>query len=348
MVATNLRKSVHLKKQRNSNYSESTCCNSSTCSPSNSLTSLDKLEFRDHPTPEQVQQKAEKFSAKKYRSRELAQNLFALSQKNNSPLQKQYLNTIGCCNVLVEQNGKFTARCCRNRWCFVCSGKRTRLLIESYAEQLKPHIGNLYFVTLTKKNVKGNQLRNTIKSDHSTISKIVRGQTRKGNRISLIRTTETTHNSKRNDFHPHYHLLVIGKENAKYIRESWIQRHGNPKIVCPHQQTNIKFGLRPEPFENQLIEVFKYTTKLDVDKIESIKALDTIFVATKGIQMIQTYGDIKKAVEDKTEKIEVPSITSNEFAYWLWNHSVKDWVCMLDGLMYARKQYLQTALIPPN
>lgn len=329
-------------------HSESTCCKTSVLCESELITSLDKLEFRDHPKHKKVVTNEQKFAAKKYRSVELSEKLFELSKKNNSPLQKQYLNTTSCCDVLVEINGKFTARCCRNRWCFVCSGKRTRLLIESYSEQLRPHIGNLYFVTLTKKNVKGNHLRNTIKSDHATISKIVRCQTRKGNRISLIRTSETTYNSKRKDFHPHYHLLVVGKENAKYIRESWIQRHGNPKIVCPRQQKSIKFGLRPEPFENQLIEVFKYTTKLDVDKIESIEALDTIFVATKGIQMIQTYGDIKKAVDDKTEKIEVPSVTSNDFAYWLWNHAFKDWVCMLDGLMYARKQYLQRALIPPN
>jgi hypothetical protein len=163
----------------------------------------------------------------------------------------------------------------------------------------------------------------------------------------VIRTTETTYNSKRKDYHPHYHLLVVGKSNAEYIRQSWIDRH-DKTLVCPRQQTNIQFGLHSDSFENQLIEVFKYTTKLDVDKIESIKALDTIFVATKGIQMIQTYGDIKKAVEPTDEKIEVPCVTSNEFAYWLWNHSVKDWVCMLDGLMYARKQYLSTALIPPN
>ena len=88
----------------------------------------------------------------KFLSKALAKQL--LKANPDSKLFKSYRATLSCSSVLQQNGKKLTTLYCKNRWCAVCNRIRTAKLIGGYSEQLE-EFKEPYFVTLTKKTVKG-------------------------------------------------------------------------------------------------------------------------------------------------------------------------------------------------
>lgn len=310
-------------------------------------TKLDTLGFRD---PAKRHRKVEysatqKLSFKKAKSQRLAEGLRLL----NSPLKKQYERTLTCLTYIKQEGYNISASCCRCRWCFVCNGKRTRKMIDQYLPILKKS-NNYYFVTLTRRTITGDKLRGAIKTNNKIISDIAKRSRRKGNKIDFIRSLETTHNKIENKYHPHYHLLVKGKENAEFILQEWINTSKGD--IGEGGQDIRKFGEdKSKSLEEHLTEFFKYTTKLDEEiNDDTLEVLDTIFVATSGIQLVQTYGDIKATKEISKEMKINENFPFSEFALWRYNIHCKDWIRMSDGYLLGKQKFINDLnfIPPPN
>lgn len=93
-----------------------------------------------------------------------------------SPLAKSYANMYHCQDQMVVQDGVLSAPFhCNHRGCPECNRIRTAVLIDAYLprfeeEQRKGH--KLYFVTLTRRNVKPEELKKELVSYHETWSKM--------------------------------------------------------------------------------------------------------------------------------------------------------------------------------
>jgi hypothetical protein len=231
----------------------------------------------------------------------------------------------------------------------VCNGKRTRNLIEGYSTALQ-NFNDLHFVTLTIANVPFEILRTSAKKMNSDFAKIIRRSRDRGNVISALKTTEVTvrKTKKNHDSHPHFHIIVEGKKNAEYIRNEWIRIHPTYMVNSGAQKVE-SFANNGKTIQENLKEIFKYVTKLDPKEI-SIEDIDKIIVAMKGIQLIQTYGNIKKVDEDNfKETVKEMDIPYYENARWQYSPDYSDYIDYFTGMSMIHLIPIGDVLTqPPN
>ena len=208
-----------------------------------------------------------------------------------SPLTKSYWQSYWCTRIVSQSGSNLKTRYCNQRWCLVCNRIRAAKLMGGYSLAIDQMV-DPQFVTLTRPNVKGKRLRLTIEDMQLKFvrSKDVVNYQCKENGLNLvgIRKVECTYNAERDDYHPHLHCIVDGKEQADLLVAQWLKQ--NPKAK-PYAQ-----DVRPC---NDPIELFKYFTKMvSKDGHFYAKQMDIVFRAMYRKRVFQPFGGIKKHSED--------------------------------------------------
>ena len=132
-------------------------------------------------------------------------------------------------------------------------------------------------------------MQDTLGQIHAKLKK--QYQRNKREKVMGLRKLECTYNPTRNDYHPHYHLIIKGKRNAEDFLNEWLSRV--PKTSYKAQD------LRPADNKSSK-ELFKYFTKVVTtvkDKKGEVKdrkiyadAMDVIFNDIKGKRTFQNFG----------------------------------------------------------
>lgn len=228
-----------------------------------------------------------------------------------SPLQKNYVNTFYCAHSLsILPEGDVISKYCKNRWCLVCNRIKTGKLINNYMKSLN-EIKDKWFVTLTIPNVYGCELSEAIKLMGYEFIKMKDSLRKEGIIIKGIRKLEVTYNIDRDDYHPHYHLILSEKTTASAVVSSWLKRFKFMGISPAGQD------MRPAD-ERSFKEVFKYFTKLTTKKrFMNIEALDHIFVTLSGKRIFFTY-KLKKE-ESVFEKKDIEESVTYWYDYNKYN-----------------------------
>lgn len=234
-------------------------------------------------------------------SKALSEKLsFALLQ-NPSKLHNAYARTFLCANYVVSENGRYKSKYCHNRWCLTCGRIKTAHYINEYKPILDA-FKDKRFVTLTHKNPTGPNLKSCLAqmgSDWRKITDLARKQKRG---LKGVRKLECTYNRDQNTYHPHFHIVVEGEENAKWIVQRWID-------LDPVNRSPLAQDEKPAT-DGSLKELFKYFTKLTTnsskDPAITIPAINHIFETIKGKRVFQSFGFVKP-------KPFVPDIDSPEF-----------------------------------
>ena len=222
-------------------------------------------------------------------------------QNPKSGIRKSYLNSFHCCDELYQLDGKITSKYCKNRWCPTCQRIRMGALINAYAPRLEKE-KNLYFITLTRPNVRAENLRQEIEVYQEVWRKIsnrkfFRDATKNGmigikklectyhaNKVKLQKHEEWRENLEGkkykkvwftptsepdpwfDTYHPHLHVLVSNEQAAMEIKAVWLEL--NPD-ANPGAQKCVKVTDKKktdsdgnEKVSKGYLEVFKYFTKL--------------------------------------------------------------------------------------
>lgn len=210
-------------------------------------------------------------------------------QNPQSALRSSYENSFHCCDELYQADGKITSKYCKNRWCPQCQRIRMGTLINTYAPRLAQE-EKLYFVTLTRPNVRAEQLKEEIQEYQTIWRKIVNRKffkdALKGGMIGIRKLECTYHATKYklvkkkpiwvedhgkkkkieqfeqtdkldkwyDTYHPHLHILVSDEKVAVAIKNAWLEY--NPTATKGAQRVQRVTG------EKGYIEIFKYFTKL--------------------------------------------------------------------------------------
>lgn len=297
------------------------------------LSRLDKLAQDGTSTgktaPNQPKSQKEYFykkAKKKYITLKMVKALAGLG----SSLQHSYENSFKCQNEIKIANGQTSTNYCKNRWCLTCANIRTGSLINKYGEYLKKEFLSPYFVTLTAKNISGNFLKDELKKFRkilTTITSTARKRwQRGGKKFKAIANLECTYNASRQDFNPHFHILVDTEEHAKELVERWLELCEKNGIIASPKAQNIQKVRGPKA----LLEVFKYSAKVlsentEKKKIINIKALDLIYCCFKGMRLLTTYGI--KITAEEIEEIEYISEEVNApDGRYLYVESVYTWI----------------------
>ena len=132
---------------------------------------------------------------------------------------------------------------------------------------------------------------------------------------------------REDDYHPHIHAVVKGKEAAEALLEAWLKfapKWTGQKVERRGQDVS-------ECGEGALIELFKYFTKLSSDGHRiPVRRLDVIFTAMKGRRVFQPCGFTLSEEED-LEEIELDESTAaisqlGRDVLWSWDQEVADWI----------------------
>ena len=142
-----------------------------------------------------------------------------------------------------------------------------------------------------------------------------------------LRKLEVTYNAIRNDFHPHYHLVVSGHQVAGDLVSEWLK-------TFPEAHRSAQ-DIRPADMDSTM-ELFKYFTKLLTKKgkgpaVVYAGALDVIFQAMKGLRVFQPMG-LRKDVSEDIDEVQAEvyqDLDIDDDGIWQWTDH--DWVQKATG-----------------
>lgn len=286
--------------------------------------------------------------SKRARSKFYTQKIVSPLLYTESPLNKSYSRTFHCGSTITQIGKKLVSRYCNGRLCHVCNRIRTAKMMAGYIEPLRK-LGDLYFTTLTRKNVSAEELSETINKMLKDMSNIIRVlREKRGIKLSGIRKIEVTYNSKTDTYHPHFHILH-NYDVGNMIIDEWLIRNPNTAKKQGWDYRKKKMvdiqDTKPVTKKNKddkkfLNELFKYASKFVVkdDKEKGIlniyvPALDNILRALHTKRTMQTFGEIRKvkALEDVTEVSELLSQEiediDEDHKEWAWLGHIEmfDW-----------------------
>lgn len=213
-------------------------------------------------------------------------------------------------NVL-KPNGELKQRIaranfCKLRICPMCAWRRSRRIygdVTRATNYLRENENYRYmFLTLTLENVGRSEISNSIDKLLSSFSKLRKRKSWKDNIQGYFRALEVTYNSKRNDYHPHIHcILVVNKsyfDSRNYIsKNEWIRLW--KECLQVDYLPSVDIQAIKEVTHSTVSEVAKYTVKpidfFQSDINKSVEVVQTIDQALKGVRLIQYGGVYAKA-----------------------------------------------------
>jgi hypothetical protein len=256
----------------------------------------------------------------------------------SSKLTKSYWNTFYCSSILQKKGDSLTGKYCKNRWCLVCCRIRSAQLIKQYAPVLESW-PDKHLVTLTVPNCSAVDLDPTIKGMKAGFDTIRRSWTmqhrRKQRASSLValRKLEATNNPERNDYHPHFHLVVPDLATGNELRAAWLSQF--PSAKWDGQDVRPANG-------GAAHELFKYFTKLVTTKSKErfirLEPLNVIFEAIAGQRTFQAFGVPKATEELGDEEANALAEELNIDAVFEWVQDQADWIDKSSGEMLTNYQ----------
>lgn len=203
----------------------------------------------------------------------------------------------------LEKKKQHKGNTCKNRFCPICAWKKSRkdaLALSVMMAYLKQEEKKEFiFLTLTSPNVKADELNDEIKHYNHSFQRLMQRKEVKQVVKGYARKLEITYNEERDDYHPHFHVLIaVNKsyftQTTKYINrdrwlELWQQVTKNPLItqVDVRKVRSLK--------ENRIFEIAKYSAK-DSDYLINQEVFEVFYKALKGKRLIVFSGLFKEAM----------------------------------------------------
>ena len=172
------------------------------------------------------------------------------------------------------------SECCHDRWCPACSKSRAMVLRSNLEPLIKGK--TVRFVTLTLKHDES-PLRQKLDRLADCFAKIRTYRIWMDHVDAGVAFTEVKHNDETGRWHPHVHVLTVGKFlNHQQLRDAWLAVTGDSHVV----------DIRLVKDETTVARyVTKYVTKpADNSLYRNPQALDEAIIAMKGRRLVTTIG----------------------------------------------------------
>lgn len=165
------------------------------------------------------------------------------------------------------------ANFCKVRLCPMCAWRRSLKIFGQVSQVMniaKCETSNKFiFVTLTQRNVSGEELKEEIDRLYKAFNDLMRRKKIKLMSLGWFRALEVTYNAKYNTFHPHFHIVIMVKSyyeknknlyiDQAELTEMWKQSLKIDYTPIVHMEAvKIKKG---KTIETAVAEIAKYTVK---------------------------------------------------------------------------------------
>lgn len=203
----------------------------------------------------------------------------------------------------LEKKKQHKGNSCKNRFCPICAWKKSRKdalalsIMMSYLKQEEKK--EFIFLTLTAPNVSAADLNDEIKIYNHSFKKLMERKEVKGAVKGYARKLEITYNQERDDYHPHFHVLIVVNKSyftdtKQYIThdrwlELWQEVTQNPLI------TQVDVRKVHNGRDDKVFEIAKYSAK-DSDYLINQEVFEVFYKALKSKRLIVYSGLFKNAM----------------------------------------------------
>lgn len=246
----------------------------------------------------------DKYTIKKIKNQDLFEYLTGHMSESN------LFNIFNCgsfisffANETFEKKKVNKSNFCKNRFCPLCAwrkAKKDSLKISILLKYIQEELGyEFIFLTLTAPNVAGSILNDEIKKYNKSFKNLMQLKEVKKITKGYVRKLEVTYNQERNDYHPHFHVMIAVNrsyfKSRDYIKkkqwlELWKECMGDSSI------TQVDVRKMDTSDSNAIAEIAKYGAK-DADYMVSQEVFDVFYKALKGKQLLTYSGVFKEALK---------------------------------------------------
>ena len=182
------------------------------------------------------------------------------------------------------------------------------------------------FLTLTAPNVKSDELDDEIKHYNKSFQRLMQRKEVKSAVKGYVRKLEVTYNKERDDYHPHFHVvLAVNKsyftDTKAYItRNRWLelwQKSTKNNLIT---QVDVR-KVKATDNKKEVSEIAKYSAK-DSDYLEDEKVFDTFYKSLSGKRLIVYSGLFKEASKmyDNKELEKYKELDPTQYIYQIFYH----------------------------
>ena len=203
----------------------------------------------------------------------------------------------------LEKKKQHKGNSCKNRFCPICAWKKARkdaLALSVMMAYLKQEEKKEFiFLTLTAPNVSAEELNDEIKHYNQSFQRLMQRKEVRKVVKGYARKLEITYNEERDDYHPHFHVLIaVNKsyftDKDYYISrdrwlELWQQVTKNP-LITQVDVRKVRNGR-----DDKVYEIAKYTAK-NSDYQQNKNVFEVFYNALKGKRLIVFSGLFKEAM----------------------------------------------------
>ncbi|VRU07963.1 replication initiation protein Rep(RC) [Streptococcus pneumoniae] len=203
----------------------------------------------------------------------------------------------------LEKKKQHKGNSCKNRFCPICAWKKARkdaLALSVMMAYLKQEEKKEFiFLTLTAPNVSAEELNDEIKHYNQSFQRLMQRKEVRQVVKGYARKLEITYNEERDDYHPHFHVLIaVNKsyftQTTQYIsRDRWLELWQlvtkNP-LITQVDVRKVRNGR-----DDKVYEIAKYSAK-DSDYLQNQNVFEVFYNALKGKRLIVFSGLFKEAM----------------------------------------------------
>lgn len=275
----------------------------------------------------------EKYEPKKKQNREMVK--FIGNHLSDKGLER--FKDCATTNLFIATEDKEThklvqSNSCKNRFCPICTYKKARkdaLMLSVMMQAIQTELDyDFLFLTLTTPNVKAENLIDEISLFNTSFKKLMKRKEFQAINKGYVRKLELTYNAERNDYNPHFHVIIAVRKSyfqkAYYISQekwlaNWREVTGKTGFVDGHDeitQLHIKKVRQGYGKRSAISEVAKYSAK-DSEMVTNKNVFDTMYKALKGRQLI-TFNGIFKDYRKKFEQGELDDYKELDKNNYYW------------------------------
>lgn len=227
---------------------------------------------------------------------------------------------------------------CMNRFCPICMATKARkeaymlLIILKFLSCAKGY--EFIFLTLTVPNVTGNELVRELDEQYLALKRLIQRKEFKAISNGFIRKTEITYNQKRNDFHPHIHMLIAVNKSYFTEKSLYVSQHKWQEIwkKCKKDNSITQVNVK-KANESSFKELAKYEAK-DFDMLGySQEVFDVFYKALKGRKTLTFNGCFQEAKKmykegklDKYKEVDKTEYVDTFFHMFNYSKSKYDFI----------------------
>ena len=271
----------------------------------------------------------DKYTTKKIKNQDLFEYLTGHMSESN------LFNIFNCGSFMsffadetLEKKKVNKSNFCKNRFCPLCAwrkAKKDSLKISILLKYIQEDFGyEFIFLTLTAPNVKGLVLNDEIKKYNKSFKNLMQLKEVKKITKGYVRKLEVTYNQERDDYHPHFHVMIaVNKSYFKsrdYIKKKqWLELW--KECMNDSSITQVDVRKMDTSDSNAIAEIAKYGAK-DADYMISQEVFDVFYKALKGKQLFTYSGVFKEALKlfNEGELDKYKELDLTEYIYALEYH----------------------------